>query len=139
MSTSAFTVEQVTELLGQGLTDSEIGLAFNRNRRSVQHFRDKHGLAASRPVGQTNRGREVAPQDPALPRPKLTSIDEFLMGKKRASCPVCNIKEPVRSMVAEAKKKGHKQSDIIEWLQACHRITVTPQELAAHSNQRHLP
>jgi hypothetical protein len=69
----------------------------------------------------------------------LTSLDEFLMQKKRAACPVCSIKEPVRSMVQEAKKKGHKQSDIIEWLQACHRITVTPQELTAHMAQRHIP
>jgi hypothetical protein len=61
------------------------------------------------------------------------------MQKKRASCPVCSIREPVRAMMFDAKKKGHRQSDIIEWLQACHRIAVTPQELTAHFAQRHIP
>lgn len=135
MSTSAFTVEQVTELVARGWTDAQIGEHFGRARSSVQTFRRNHGIPAAGPVG-ANRRSEV-PAD-APPR-KLTSLDEFLMQKKRAACPVCNIKEPVRSMVIEAKKKGHKQSDIIEWLQACHRITITPQELTAHQNQRHLP
>lgn len=133
---SAFTVEQVTEMVAQGWTDAQIAAHFGKVRQTVQTFRKAHGIAASRPVGQTTRG-ESAPPD-STPR-KAVSIDEFLMGKKRASCPVCNIKEPVRSMVIEAKKKGHRQSDIIEWLQACHRITITPQDLTAHQNQRHLP
>ncbi len=139
MSTSAFTVEQVTELVGQGMTDAEIGAHFGKIRQTVQTFRKKHGIPPAGPVGRNARWAEPAPQTDSSPPRKLTSLDEFLMQKKRAACPVCNIKEPVRTMVLEAKKKGHRQSDIIEWLQACHRITITPQDLTAHANQRHLP
>jgi hypothetical protein len=49
------TVEQVRELLESGKTDGEIGAIFGRDRRTVQSFRARYGLAASGPVGRTRR------------------------------------------------------------------------------------
>jgi hypothetical protein len=66
------------------------------------------------------------------------TVAEFLLNKKRAECPVCRLKEPARSLVLEAKKKGERQADIIEYLQAVHRIKVAPADFASHISQRHI-
>jgi len=139
---SILTVDQVTELVGQGLTDAEIGMVLGKDRRTVQSFRKSRGIGASRPVGQTNRGRvaDPIPLDPATPRPaKTITIAEFLLNKKRAVCPVCQLKEPVKSLVQDAKKKGERTADILEYLQVCHRVTITPREFASHISGRHDP
>jgi len=72
-------------------------------------------------------------------RAKPITIAEFLLNKRRAVCPVCQLKEPVKSLVLDAKKKGERQADIIEYLQVCHRITITPREFASHISGRHDP
>lgn len=135
------TITAVKSLLAEGRTDSEIGAVFGRARSTVQGFRAKHGLSTGRPAGKTRRGGPVT----ALPvgtsesasGAKIITVAEFLLNKRRAVCPVCRLKEPVRALVADARKKGERQADIIEYLQVCHRVTITPREFAAHIASRH--
>ncbi len=130
---SGMTVEQVQAMVTQGMTDTEIGRAVGRERRTVQSFRAKHGIQSARPVGRNTRhlGLPVTTTDHPI------SVAEFLLNKRRAVCPVCQLKEPVKAMVMEAKKKGERQSDIIEYLRECHRVTVTPRDFSAHVSGRH--
>lgn len=143
---SAMTVEQVQAMVASGATDTEIGTVFGLNRRSVQTFRARHGIAASRPAGQTRRGEarahltEVAVGE-HVPTPALTkkpiTVAEFLLNKRKAVCPVCQLKEPVKAAVVEAKKKGERTADILEYLQAVHRVTIAPRDYQAHFTSRH--
>lgn len=142
MAAGAMTVGQVQAMAARGLTDGEIGAAFHRARRTVQNFRATHGITTARPAGKTRRGAaparaKITPPPADTPRAKPITIAEFLLNKRRAVCPVCQLKEPVKSLVVDAKKKGEKQANIIEYLQACHRITITPREFAQHVSGRH--
>lgn len=146
---SAMTSEQVRDMVAHGDTDAEIGQRFGVNRRTVQGFRARHGIAASRPAGKTRRGAvvadgfvevavgEFAPVPTPKTKTKNITVAEFLLDKRRAVCPVCQLKEPVKSLVMDARKKGERQADIIEYLHACHRITVTPRDFSSHVSGRH--
>lgn len=143
---SAMTVEQVQAMLASGATDTEIGDAFGLNRRSVQHFRTKHGLAASRPVGKTRRGdapthfTEIAVGEyvpTTVPTKKPITVAEFLLNKRKAVCPVCQLKEPIKAAVMDAKKKGERTADILEYLQVVHRVTILPRDYTSHFAGRH--
>lgn len=144
---SAMTVEQVRALVASGKTDTEIGDAFGVNRRTVQTFRARHRIAATRRVGQTRRGEatgssqvftEVAVGEFAPVATKKTlSVAEFLLNKRKAVCPVCQLKEPIKAAVMDAKKKGERTADILEYLQVCYRITIQPRDYQAHFSSRH--
>jgi len=141
------TSETVAQMIAEGMTDAEIGAVFGRERRTVQSFRRTHGIPAARPIGKTRRGEaapvgaavSVVPQTDSPLRAKPITIAEFLLNKKRAVCPVCQLKEPVKALVQDAKKKGERTADILEYLQVCHRITITPREFASHVSGRHDP
>ena len=140
---SGMTVEQVREMVDGGMTDSEIATALGSVRQSVQTFRKRHGIPAGRPVGQNKRGEftevavgEFAPVEPH-PKSKPLSVAEFLLNKRKAICPVCQLKEPVKAAVTEAKKKGERTADILEYLQVCHRVTIAPRDYQAHFTSRH--
>ena len=143
---SAMTVEQVQAMVARGMTDAEIGNTYGLNRRSVQTFRARHGIAASRPVGQTRRGEapthftEIAVGEyvpTPTPTKKPITVAEFLLNKRKAVCPVCQLKEPVKAAVMDAKKKGERTADILEYLQAVHRITILPRDYTSHFAGRH--
>ena len=96
-------VDHVRTMVANGATDSEIGDEFGVNRRTVQGFRARHQIAATRPVGKTTRTYPATPSDapaapPVAPKVKPITIAEFLMNKRRAVCPVCQLKEPVKAM-----------------------------------------
>lgn len=141
-------VERVQELSVAGHTDQEIAASLGWCRSTVVRFRARHGIRAARPVGKTRRGEPGATAWPMptlddAPRPAATegkrvlSVAEFLLNKRRALCPVCQLKDAVKAQVLEAKQKGERQADIIEYLQVCHRITITPREFASHVSGRH--
>lgn len=65
------------------------------------------------------------------------TLEEYLMSKKRAACPVCRLHEPLRQIVAKARKEGKRQTEVIEYLKVCHRITITPADFATHVSARH--
>ena len=137
---SGLTVEQVREMVASGMTDSEIGEAVGKNRRTVQNFRAAHQLPAAYQRGQNRRGDTpptVAPADLPSPKAKTLTVAEFLLNKRKAICPVCQLKEPVKAAVIEAKKKGERTSDILEYLQVCHRVTIAPRDYQAHFTSRH--
>ncbi|MBA3836485.1 MAG: hypothetical protein C0499_02345 [Zymomonas sp.] len=140
---SAMTVEQVQAMVASGMTDAQIGGACGVSRTTVQGFRARHGIKAAGPVGKTRRGEfvEVAVGEfaPAAPSPKTKPITvaEFLLGKRKAICPVCQLREPVKAIVADARKKGERQADILECLQVCYRVTITPRDYSAHFSGRH--
>ena len=125
----------------RGMTDAQIGAAAGLARSTVQGMRGRYGIAAARPVGKTRRGEDAPAADEAPPAPtakaKPITVAEFLLNKRRAVCPVCQLKEPVKAMVMDARKKGERQQDIIEYLHACHRVTVTPRDFSSHVSGRH--
>jgi hypothetical protein len=141
---SGMTVEQVRTMVERGMTDTEIGAHYGRERRTVQSFRRNHGIEAIRSVGQTRRGESsvtpapfVAASTDTPPTKKPLSVAEFLLNKRKAVCPVCQLKEPIKAAVIDAKKKGERTMDILEYLQACHRITIQPRDYQAHFTSRH--
>lgn len=141
MAAKAMTAEQVQAMVADGMADGEIGAAFGRARRTVQHFRTRHGIPAARPVGMRGvyrPGAEAATPD-APPRAKPITVAEFLLSKRKTVCPVCQLKEPVKLIVTDARKKGERQADILECLQVCYRVTIAPREYAAHFSGRHDP
>lgn len=133
------TVDQVREMAARGMTDAEIGHVVGFDRRTVQRFRAKYGITATHPRGKTRRGETVPPLPEHLAPPpvKTLTVAEFLLNKRRATCPICQLKPLVKAMVIDAKKKGERQADIIEYLHVCHRITITPREFASHISGRH--
>lgn len=134
------TVEQVKKLVASGGTDAEIGAAVGRSRSAVQEFRAKHGIKAARkPGGITRRepAKSVAGEVAPAPKAKTLTVAEFLLNKRKAICPVCQLKEPVKAAVIEAKKKGERTADILEYLQVCHRVTIAPRDYQSHFTSRH--
>jgi hypothetical protein len=133
------TVEAVRKLLAGGATDAEVGAAFGLSRSTAMRFRQKHGLAPSGPVGvrgdRRDGARPVAPPKADAP----ISIAEFLLNKKRAVCPVCRLKPEVAALVTKARKDGERGADIVEYLQAIHKVKVDPADFARHISQRHIP
>ena len=129
------TVEAVRELLAQGCSDAEIGERFGLSRSTAMRFRRSHGLASATPQGV--RHCPAKTDAPPAPSAKPITVAEFLLNKRRAVCPVCKLKDSVKAMVTDAKKKGERQADILEYLQAVHRITITPREFTAHAAGRH--
>lgn len=137
---SAMTAEQVQAMVTQGLTDGEIGQSFGLERRTIQSFRNKHDIPTGRPIGRNKRSeaRRTRPDDaPPIKPSKPITVSEFLLNKRRAVCPICQLKAPIKEMVMDAKKKGERQQDIIEYLRECHKITVTPRDFSAHVSGRH--
>ena len=132
----------------RGMTDTEIGEVCGRDRRTVQGFRAKHGIRAAGPRGKTRRGTPVTMNGIAViegapatvviaPQKKPITVAEFLLNKRRAVCPVCQLKEPIRAAVMDAKKKGERTADILEYLQVVHRITILPRDYTSHFAGRH--
>lgn len=142
---SVLTVEQVREFLKSGMTDAEIGAKIGHHRTTVQQFRKAHNIPAARPVGKTRRGEAPAFEGVAVgeyvptpaPTKKPITVAEFLLNKRKAVCPVCQLKEPIKAAVLDAKKKGERTADILEYLQAVHRITIQPRDYTVHFSSRH--
>ena len=81
-----------------------------------------------------SHGKEHAVKDAAP-----ISIAEFLLNKKRAVCPVCRLKPEIAALVTKARKDGERGADIVEYLQAVHKVKVDPADFARHISQRHIP
>ena len=125
----------------RGMTDAQIGAAAGLARNTIQGMRGRYGIAAARPVGKTRRGEDAPVVDEPPPAPtaksKPITVAEFLLNKRRAVCPVCQLKEAVKAVVLDARKKGERQADILECLEVCYRVTVTPRDYTAHFSGRH--
>lgn len=140
---SVLTVEQVRKFLKSGMTDAEIGAKVGHHRTTIQQFRKTHHIPAARPVGKTRRGEAPAFEEVAVgeyapaPSKKTLSVAEFLLNKRKAVCPVCQLKDPIKVAVMDAKKKGERTADILEYLQVCHRITIQPRDYTVHFSSRH--
>lgn len=136
---ASMTVERVREMLQKGCTDTEIGAEFGTSRSTARRFRGRAELAPGSPAGVRRYDRAAHAAAPVAQKPgeKPITVADFLLGKRRAVCPVCQLKEPVKSLVLDAKKKGERQADIIEYLKVVHRVTVTPREFASHISGRH--
>ena len=137
-SVSPLTPEAVRPLVKQGMTDAQIAAQLGKSRTTVQSFRAKHGIVASRPVGQTASRPGDGTTKPT-PEAAPISIAEFLLNKKRAVCPVCRLKPEVAALVTKARKDGERGVDIVEYLQAVHKVKVDPADFARHISQRHIP
>ena len=130
---SLLSLDEVRGLVAEGRTDAEIGAKFGKSRTTIQTFRAKHSIPAAGPVG-ANRGVRAEKGEPAP-----ISIAEFLLNKKRAVCPVCRLKPDVAALVTKARKDGERGADIVEYLQAVHKVKVDPADFARHISQRHIP
>lgn len=136
---SGMTVEQVQAMVARGVTDTEIAAQLGVHRVTVQKFRAKHHIPPAGPVGKTKRSTTLpVTGEPPSPKKPIT-VAEFLLNKRKAVCPVCQLKEPVKAAVIDAKKKGERTADILEYLQVCHRITIQPRDYTSHFASRHDP
>ena len=74
--------------------------------------------------------------DPKIPARKKT-LAEFILAKKRAACPVCNLTVVARGQLREATAKHIPVDDQVEWLASEYGIKIKREDLVAHRNARH--
>ncbi len=65
------------------------------------------------------------------------SLVEYARDQKRARCKACQIPEPLRLEMAQARDKKIGQDVIIRWLREDHGISVTAEELQSHHAAHH--
>lgn len=70
--------------------------------------------------------------------PKRTvSLVDFVMAKKRAACPVCQLPVVARGQLREASAKKIQTADQLEWLAMTHGVKISRDLFVAHRNARH--
>ena len=78
------------------------------------------------------------PPKPKVPAPKRsTSLVDFILAKKRAACPVCQLPVTVRGQLREASSKKIQTTDQMEWLATEHGVKISRDLFVAHRNARH--
>ena len=71
------------------------------------------------------------------PASLVSYIRERVLADERAICPVCKLSADLRAQIAEARRLGHTQTQIVAALAGLHSIQVPLVELQRHVNRRH--
>lgn len=71
------------------------------------------------------------------PRPAARSLADFLLEKKRASCPVCALAPEIRVQVDAARRRGVRRAEWLEWLRDECGVVLQPGDFDQHINGRH--
>lgn len=75
-------------------------------------------------------GTGGAPSSGAVP---LRTLDQYLLDRRKAECPVCHLSPDVRAILKRASEKGSaKVAEQLNWLRDCCGATVTASELTTH-------
>lgn len=67
----------------------------------------------------------------------VRTLTDYMKAKKRAACPVCQLSDTVRRQLVEAREKGIRRRDQLEWLRVEVGADITDADLTQHVNGRH--
>lgn len=66
------------------------------------------------------------------------TLAEYVLAKKRAACPVCQLSDAVKTQLRESgNKKNIRRAEMIGWLRDALNIAITDGDLNAHYSGRH--
>jgi hypothetical protein len=62
---------------------------------------------------------------------------QFVRDKKRVGCPVCSLSDTIRSEIESARTRKIGRPEVIEWLKAEYKVTISRAQFDAHHSGRH--
>lgn len=90
------------------------------------------GTGSLAPTGAT------APSSPVPGVVPHRTLEQYLLDKRRADCPVCRLAPEVRAILKRASEKGSARvAEQIEWLRLDCGATIMPGELTSHRSGGH--
>jgi hypothetical protein len=87
--------------------------------------------------GNGSHAPTVAPAATSPGRSLADYIREQDRNNERAVCPVCGLSAEIRSQIADAKRSGYTQPQIIAALAGLFGVTLSPADYQRHVNRRH--
>lgn len=78
----------------------------------------------------------MRPQKKGTPQTTCSLVD-YVMAKKRAKCPVCQLSAAIVTELEGARTKKITRTEQIEWLTARHGITLRLADFDCHYSGRH--
>ena len=69
--------------------------------------------------------------------PSRISLSEFIMEKKRATCAICKLPQPIRAELRDARKKRYSRAEQIEWLRVVCKVKISISDFQTHQSGQH--
>ena len=119
----------------------ELGLAMSTDAvrtGAARHLSDWPAIKGTvQPANGNGSGPVTATAPTVIVAPKRT-LDQYLLDKRKAECPVCKLHPDIRAILKRASEKGSaKVAEQLEWLRVDCGASITASELTSHRGGGH--